>query len=311
MNYNVEFIEKLKWYRDKCRNMYELCIMLGIDSIGGNTYKEIKNIANENNITIVFNGNKKRIKSEKRKDIQELLTFGSKITSNALKNKLLSSGLKEYKCERCNRTEWEGEPIPLQLHHINGDNTDNRLENLQILCPNCHSLTDNYCGGNNKGKRHLRPSIIRNNNIEYIVDKNFLIKLIFENGINFAANELNVSVSRVRNWCKYYNIPLNKLDKISYIKSNPDILGICPTCGKIFFKKEKKQIYCSVKCTSTHQNKLNVTKQQLIDDFIKYGSFLQLSKVYNVSDKCIVKWFRKFGLPYHKKELQIYLKNND
>ena len=44
----------------------------------------------------------------------------------------------------CNNTEWMGKPIPLELHHINGNKFDNRIENLQILCPNCHSFTDNY-----------------------------------------------------------------------------------------------------------------------------------------------------------------------
>jgi len=43
-------------------------------------------------------------------------------------------------CERCGRTEWEGEPIPLHLDHINGEATDNRIENLRVLCPNCHAL---------------------------------------------------------------------------------------------------------------------------------------------------------------------------
>ena len=58
--------------------------------------------------------------------------------------RLIEVNLKEHKCERYKRTEWEGNPIPIELHHINGVHSDNRLENLQILCPNCHALTDNY-----------------------------------------------------------------------------------------------------------------------------------------------------------------------
>ena len=67
-----------------------------------------------------------------------------------LKTRLLDAGLKEEHCEECGLTEWRGEPMPLELHHVNGDGRDNRLENLQLLCPNCHSLTDNW-GGRAKG----------------------------------------------------------------------------------------------------------------------------------------------------------------
>ncbi|MBR5699920.1 MAG: HNH endonuclease [Bacteroidales bacterium] len=49
-------------------------------------------------------------------------------------------------CEVCGLTEWQGRPIPLEIHHINGKNFDNRLQNLQLLCPNCHALTNNYRG---------------------------------------------------------------------------------------------------------------------------------------------------------------------
>lgn len=53
---------------------------------------------------------------------------------------------KERKCEKCGLTSWMNEQIPLELHHIDGDKRNNSLDNLQILCPNCHSLTDNFRG---------------------------------------------------------------------------------------------------------------------------------------------------------------------
>ena len=49
-------------------------------------------------------------------------------------------------CEECHLSEWRGRQIPLEIHHRNGNNTDNRLENLMLLCPNCHALTSNYRG---------------------------------------------------------------------------------------------------------------------------------------------------------------------
>lgn len=52
--------------------------------------------------------------------------------------------LRGRKCECCGLEEWLGQPINLEIHHLNGIRTDNRLENLQLLCPNCHSYTDNW-----------------------------------------------------------------------------------------------------------------------------------------------------------------------
>lgn len=83
-----------------------------------------------------------------------LLVKNSSYTNTArLKIRLLREGLLEAKCyeEDCGLTEWKGRPIALQLDHINEDKFDHRIENLRLLCPNCHSQTDTFAGKNKRG----------------------------------------------------------------------------------------------------------------------------------------------------------------
>jgi hypothetical protein len=89
----------------------------------------------------------KRIKNSVRRPLEDYI--GEKqhpIGSNALKKKLLKENYKEEKCEDCGRKTWSGAKIPLELHHMDGNRFNNKLENLRILCPNCHSLTENHRG---------------------------------------------------------------------------------------------------------------------------------------------------------------------
>lgn len=73
------------------------------------------------------------------------------IQSHKLKEKLIRDGIKPNCCELCGISDWLGIQLPLELHHKNGDHYDNELENLQILCPNCHSIQEGN-SGSNKGK---------------------------------------------------------------------------------------------------------------------------------------------------------------
>ena len=131
-------------------SLIEVCRKAGIVPTTGN-YDTLKKVITNNSVDI---SHFKRVggTSTKKKELSEYLVKGVKVSSFKLKNRLLEEGIKEHKCENpeCGMSEWHGKPIPLELHHINGDNTDNRLENLQILCPNCHALTDNYSGKNQK-----------------------------------------------------------------------------------------------------------------------------------------------------------------
>jgi len=61
--------------------------------------------------------------------------------------------VKKYICEKCGIVEWQGKLIRFHLDHINGNHTDNTVENLRLLCPNCHSQTDTYCRGSTRKKQ--------------------------------------------------------------------------------------------------------------------------------------------------------------
>lgn len=86
--------------------------------------------------------------SKKTMNLMEYLAESKDIQNNKVRKKLLEEGYKEHKCECCGLTEWLGEPIPLELHHIDGDHHHNELSNYQLLCPNCHAKTDSYRGKN-------------------------------------------------------------------------------------------------------------------------------------------------------------------
>ena len=123
--------------------------------IAGSNYDSVKRKIKELSLDTshmtgkAWNQGKRFTTVKPAKLLSEILVEHSTYTNfNKLRKRLLKEGIKEYKCECCNSTEWLGKPIKLELHHINGVKDDLRIENLQILCPNCHAYTDNYRGKN-------------------------------------------------------------------------------------------------------------------------------------------------------------------
>lgn len=78
----------------------------------------------------------------------EYLEKSTDIQTNKIRTRLLEEGYKEHKCESCGLTTWLGNPIPLEVHHKDGDKHNNVIENFELLCPNCHAFTDSYRGKN-------------------------------------------------------------------------------------------------------------------------------------------------------------------
>ena len=87
-------------------------------------------------------------KSKYASTLEEYLATSVDIQSNKVRIKLLAEGLKEHKCECCGLETWLDRPIPLELHHKDGDRHNNTIENFALLCPNCHAFTESYRGKN-------------------------------------------------------------------------------------------------------------------------------------------------------------------
>lgn len=126
---------------------------LGLAPAGGN-YESIRKRVQELDLDISHFLGQAILRGQNHKHttrpIEEILVHKKLENTWRLKNRLLAEGVKPHQCERCLLTKWLSRPIPLELHHKDGDRTNNTLPNIELLCPNCHSLTDNYRGSKKK-----------------------------------------------------------------------------------------------------------------------------------------------------------------
>ena len=93
---------------------------------------------------------KGQTKKKPKMTLAEYLENSEDIQTNKVRIKILEEGLKPHKCECCGLETWLDNPIPLEVHHKDGDRTHNELSNYELLCPNCHAFTDSYRGKNSK-----------------------------------------------------------------------------------------------------------------------------------------------------------------
>lgn len=264
--------EKEKYYISLIKeslSLREVCLKANIKDTTGN-YDTLKRIIKNNNIDITH-FKRCNFGFKPPKDISFYLKKNTIISAFRLKNKILKEGLKEHKCERCQRTEWEGELIPLELHHINGDKTDNRLENLQLLCPNCHTLTDNFGGKNQKVNISEHKEKVLKKKKRDIISYNDLISVINE----------NVTISDL---CKKFN---KRRGYINYLLRKYEI-------DRNLLKDDNK----------SHELKISADDFETTLELMKeYKSFSKVGEILGLSDKAISKRFKNRGYPYKIKEL--------
>lgn len=217
-------------YLVETSNSYSEILRKQGKAISGASVKVLKQTLEQYNIECSFNT--KSIVNKEKKSLEKILVQNSTYQSNKLKLRLLEEGLKENICEICGCSAvWNNKPLVLQLDHINGDHYDNRLENLRIICPNCHSQTETF--SNKRNKKHnycidcgceISSRSTRCNSCsakhknsfkvlpENRPDKETLFELIKTTSFTSIGKMFNVSDNTIRKWCKNYNLPSTKKD---------------------------------------------------------------------------------------------------
>lgn len=208
--------------------------------------------------------------------------------------------LRGWKCEKCGRTEWEGQQIPLCVHHIDGNHINNQIENLQVLCPNCHAQTDNYCGRN----KNKRPPITDEQFIEALRQTTSIRQALQKLGINYAAKYYYDKAHKLMD--EYQIVQKKKTSSKSEKKEvkprKKKEQHYCPNCGKAISPDATRCIECEHK----QQRRAEWPQKDELKELIRTNSFSSIGKQFNVSDNAVRRWCKNYGLPYKKSEIKKY-----
>ena len=155
--YKLKTVDELKKIVEESETLSEVMKKLGYSGNRGNSIKGLKEYLDKVGIDYSkFSVKRLSMFSHPKVDLENILVEDCKYTNMyRLKERLLRTGLLGNECSICGLKEWMGKEIVLQLDHINGNNRDNRIENLRLLCPNCHSQTETFCGKKKKNNGHV------------------------------------------------------------------------------------------------------------------------------------------------------------
>jgi len=229
-------IERLKEVAAKVKSSSQAARELGLFD-GGGTLTRLRKLISENEIDIShWTGQAwskgstsledERIKSSVQKQ-GEPFCENSTTNPSYVKSLIIKKNLLPYKCSLCDMGPvWNGKELKFQLDHINGIRTDHRLENLRMVCPNCHSQTETYCA---KNKKRTFPS--RQKIIDVAKETHSITEAIRVLGIN------NINYEKIENII---------IEEDINQKKKPLSVRNCKSCGSQIMSRAK--LYCSNSC---------------------------------------------------------------
>lgn len=223
--------DELQILLDTSDSYSDLLRKIGLNPKGGNP-KTLHKIINEYHLDETqLNINRKLLFSKNtifphiknKKSMEDILNNKCEFySSSKLLKRLINEGYKTYRCENCGITEWLEKPIVLQLEHIDGNHLNNSLDNLKILCPNCHSQTDTFAGKNVDHSYSKRAERVKNVKEKIIkkppVSREELKQLIRTTPFVQIGKQYGVTDNSIRKWCDKYKLPR----KVSEIHSITD-----------------------------------------------------------------------------------------
>lgn len=196
-----------------------------------------------------------------------------------------------YKCQKCGLSEWNGLPIPLEVHHINGNKYDNRKENLQLLCPNCHTLTPNF-GNKNKpsSKKVSDEDLLKSLRTSYSIREALLKVGLSDTGVQYARarkilNQTNTVVGE--------ELP----PKEHRILDNK-----CKICGRSI---GPTATYC-IECSHKMQQTVKRPSRNELKRLVRTLPFTTIAAIYDVTDNAIRRWCDAENIPRKKKDINAY-----
>jgi len=211
---------------------------------------------------------------------EDVFRKDSDVKNSVLLRRLVSSGKREYKCFVCSNRMWQNKPLRLHLHHLNGDNTDNREENLDLVCPNCHSQTETFSRGMKNKKEDGCQS---------------------RWWINMSIGKRIDDVKKDRRITRKINGRINKIDisneKLNELVSVKSVIEV----GKILNISEKSVMkLCRIRGIkipnkSFLRKKFDIDKEKMIE-LLKTKPILQIGKMFGVSDNAIRKRCKSMGI---------------
>lgn len=264
---------------------------IGYNPCSGGTHATLKRYVEENNIDIShFTG------QGQNKGNVDLTRFRKGNHVKNLRDSLLL--LRPHMCECCKNTEWMSRPIPLEVHHIDGDHLNNELDNLQLLCPNCHAQTDNQCGRNVGRYKAVSDEEF----IEALRCSTSIGEALKKVGINYIAKS---QYEKARELMLENNIEFPKRKTLQKEKKERRKRKIkyCSKCGKVLSSRTKGDLCSECLKFNSYNTRTDLPNKEQLEKDIYTMPFEGVGRKYKVTGNTVRKWCKYYGLPCRKSDI--------